>query len=152
MGRWEEYYLIESLNLNTPIKVTANNKWTWQATFKVGEVEYRFAADYDDDLDDDPAEWGVTFWNMSVPSHFSSGSTDLTGDAGTSSLKVFSGVASAFVKFIKQRKPDEFFFNAEEPSRVRLYNRLAKIVAQKSGYKMTKSLEDGDVFYEFEKK
>jgi len=151
MGRWEEYYLIESLNLNTPIKVTANNKWTWQATFKVGEVEYRFAADYDDDLDDDPAEWGVTFWNMSVPSHFSSGSTDLTGDAGTSSLKVFSGVASAFKQFIKAKKPDSFFFEADEPSRVRLYNRLAKIISQKLNYKLDSQKGFDDTVYQFTK-
>ena len=151
MGRWEEYYLIESLNLNTPIKVTANNKWTWQATFKVGEVEYRFAADLDDDLDDDPAEWGVTFWNMSVPSHFSSGSTDLTGDAGTSSLKVFSGVASAFKHFIKAKKPDSFFFEADEPSRVRLYNRLAKIISQKLNYKLDSQKGFDDTVYQFTK-
>lgn len=151
MGRWEEYYLIESLNLNTPIKVTANNKWTWQATFKVGEVEYRFAADLDDDLDDDPAEWGVTFWNMSVPSHFSSGSTDLTGDAGTSSLKVFSGVASAFKQFIKAKKPDSFFFEADEPSRVRLYNRLAKIISQKLNYKLDSQKGFDDTVYQFTK-
>ena len=151
MGRWEEYYLIEKLDLNVPVKVTANNKWTWQATFVVGEIVYRFAADVDDDAMSSDPGWGVTFWNMTKPTAFASGHTDITGDAGSSSLKVFSGVASAFKQFIKAKKPGSFFFSAEERSRVRLYNRFAKMIAKDFGYKMTKSLADGDYMYEFTK-
>ena len=122
--RWEEYYLIEKLDLNVPVKVVANNKMIWQATWEVNGVKFRFIAETDE-FDYNIPEWGITFWNMSTPSIFSSGSTDLTGDVGVSSLKVFSGVASAFKKFIRAKKPEYFFFSASEPSRVRLYNRLA---------------------------
>jgi len=157
MGRWEEYYLIESLNLNTPIKVTANNRMTWQAMFKVGDIDYRFAADlssYDEDWEDiaeHPAEWGITFWNMTKHTVLTAGHTDITGDAGTSSLKVFSGVASAFKQFIKAKKPDSFFFTADEPSRVRLYNRLAKIISQKLNYKLDSQKGFDDTVYQFTK-
>ena len=151
MGRWDEYYLIEKLDLNVPIKVVANNKWTWQAQWKVGDSKFQFVADLDDTMSSDPNDWGITFWNMSHPGDFTPGSTEITGDVGTSSLKVFSGVASAFKKFVKTKKPDLFFFSAEEKSRVRLYNRLAKMISKEFRYNMTKSLEDGDYIYEFRK-
>jgi len=149
--RWEEYYLIEKLDLNVPVKVILNNRYSWQATWEVNGVKFRFEADMDDP-DYDTPEWGITFWNMSTPSIFSSGSTDLTGNMGASSLKVFSGVASAFKKFIRAKKPEYFFFSANEPSRVRLYNRLAKMLASEFHYKMGKVQPDmDDAFYEFTK-
>ena len=149
MGRWDEYYLIEKLDLNVPIKVVANNKFTWQAQWEVGESKFQFAADAEEF--DNAVEWGITFWNMSHPGVITRGSTEITGDVGTSSLKVFSGVASAFKKFIKAKKPNLFYFSAEEKSRIRLYNRLAKMLAKEFKYNMTKTLEDGDYIYEFEK-
>lgn len=150
--RWEEYYLIEKLDLNVPVKVTVNNKILWQATWEINGVKFRFVADSEDEFGDDVfPEWSITFWNMSTPSIFSSGSADLTGDMGASSLKVFSGVASAFKKFIRAKKPQHFFFTAEEPSRVRLYNRLAKMIASEFHYKMEKDIDGSNAFYGFTK-
>lgn len=147
-----EFLLLEKLNMNKPIKVVANNKYTWQAQFNVADAPFRFVADFEENLAlDDPAEWGITFWNMKHPGSFTIGSTDITGDVGTSSLQVFSGVASALKKFIQAKNPDVFFFSAEEKSRVRLYNRFARMIAQKLNYKMDKTMEDGEYMYQFTK-
>ena len=145
--RLNDYYITEKLDLNVPIKIAANNAFTWQATFEVDGEKYQFVADLDDT--DDEGSWGVTFWDMSISGTFTRGSTRITGKMGTKALPVFSGVASAFKKFIKQRKPDNFFFSAEEPSRVKLYNRLAKMLAQKFNYKLDSEKQDGDSFYDF---
>lgn len=139
--------------MNVPIKVVGNDRYTWQAQFKIDQTLFQFVADMEEDLDfDEPEDWGVTFWNKSKTNRFGLGSTEITGDFGTSSLKVFSGVASAFKKFIQAKKPDMFFFSAEEKSRVRLYNRFAKMIAKETRYNMEKSLEDGDYLYQFTRK
>jgi len=154
MSRLNEYYLTEKLNLNVPVKVTANNAYTWQATFEVDGVLYRFAADFDDEPlpDEDEVSWGVVFFNMSEPTRFGIGSSKVTGKMGAKALSVFSGVASAFKKFISDRKPDEFFFTAEEPSRIKLYNRMAKMISQKFNYKLKNYRQEGDSIYEFTRK
>ena len=111
--------------------------------------------DYDDaDLGVDAISnsWGITFWNMSEPGMFTQGSTEISGKMGAKALQVFSGVASAFKKFIQQRKPNNFFFSAEERSRIKLYNRFAKMIAQKTNYKLDVGKQDGDAFYDFMRK
>ena len=153
-SRLTEYYINEKLDLNLPIKVVANNKYTWQAQWEVDGVLFQFAADLDDEPDfnypdDLPESWGVVFFNMSEPTRFGVGNSKLTGSMGGKSLKVFSGVASAFKKFISAKKPEEFFFTAEEPSRIRLYNRISKMISQKFPYKLKRYKEEGDSAYEF---
>lgn len=144
-------YLTEKLKLNIPVKVTANNAYTWQATWEVDGKKYQFVADWDE-IDADVSSWGITFWDMSISGTFTRGSTRITGEMGAKAFPVFSGVASAFKKFIEQKKPDNFFFSAEEKSRVKLYNRLAKMIAQKFKYKLDAGLQDGDSFYDFIRK
>ena len=143
-------YLTEKIDLNIPVKVIANNAYTWQATFEIDKVLYRFAADFDDDPlpNEEEVSWGIVFFNMSEPTRFGIGSSKMTGKMGS----VFSGVASAFKKFIQQRKPEEFFFTAEEPSRIKLYNRLAKMISQKFNYKLKNYRQEGDSVYEFTRK
>lgn len=154
MGKLQHYLIIEKMNLNTPVKVIANNSYMWMATWEVDGVIYKFGADYDDDPmpDQDESSWGVVFLNMSEPTRFGIGSSEITGKMGAKALKVFSGVASAFKQFIKDRKPEEFFFTAEEPSRIRLYNRMAKMISQKFNYKLKKYRDEGDSIYEFTRK
>jgi len=154
MGKLQEYLITEKLSLNVPVKVIANNAYTWQATFEVDGVLYRFAADFDDEPlpGEEELTLGIVFFNMSEPTRFGIGSSKMTGKMGAKALSVFSGVASAFKKFISDRKPYEFFFTAEEPSRIKLYNRLAKMISQKFNYKLKNYRQEGDSIYEFTRK
>ena len=73
---------------------------------------------------------------------------------GSKALEVFSYVGSALAKFIKDRDPKYFEFGADmgEPSRVQLYDRLAKMVARKFGYKYSSKTDYDEMVYEFERK
>jgi hypothetical protein len=154
MTRFNEYLITEKFNYNYPLKVVANNKYTWQAHFTVDDTLYKFAAD----MEEEPSamefgtasqEWSVVFFNMSKPGRFGIGNSEITGDKGTSALRVFSGVATALSRFIKDRKPPVFFFSAEERSRVRLYDRLAKMIVKLFRYKYEKDGDGIDSFYVF---
>jgi hypothetical protein len=146
-------YINEKINLNIPVKVIKNSKDTWMATFEVDEVLYKFEANFDADFgpDFDEPAWGIVFWNMTISSRFSRGSAKITGTMGGKSLKVFSGVASALKAFIRDKKPNAFFFTAEEPSRIKLYKRFTKIITQKFAYNLSSYEQEGDSFFEFTK-
>ena len=135
-----------------PVKVVRNEKHIWQSRFEVDGIKYSFIADLDDEIiEGEPPEWAITFFNDSKMTSWGIGSTEITGDMGARAILVFSGVASAFKKFIADKKPEAFFFTAEEPSRVKLYNRLSKMIVSKFRYKMERGGEKRDEFYSFYK-
>lgn len=65
-----------------------------------------------------------------------------TGNA----VLVFATVLDIISDFLKQRKPEEFSFGAKlnQPSRVKLYRRMAKEIEQKLQYKVTEEEVQGD--------
>lgn len=80
-------------------------------------------------------------------------SSSLTGDAGHGAVGIMRGVLGGIKKFLIRQSPRSFHFSAaaDEPSRVKLYDRAAPILAQQHGY--THEREDnGDVIhYQFKR-
>ena len=68
-------------------------------------------------------------------------------------VRVFGVVRRLVTKFIATRMPPrlEFAASSAEPSRVRLYDKLAQQV-EGMGYRLKRSVKGGDVVYEFQRK
>jgi len=80
--------------------------------------------------------YNVSFGIQYAPEEFRdkiSDQFDLTGLGNAT--KVLSGVVSSFKSFVKRTNPEVFIYSAEKGSRVRLYDRFAKIIEKESGYK-----------------
>lgn len=83
--------------------------------------------------------YNVSFGIQYAPEEFRDKVTDqfdLTGFGNAS--KVLSGVVDSFKKFLKRTNPEVFIYSAEKGSRVKLYDRFAKIIEREYGYKYEK--------------
>jgi hypothetical protein len=67
-------------------------------------------------------------------------------NTGGQHIKVFASVIDIVRDFVKRKQPDILFFTAEEPSRVKLYNRLAKQLAKMMGGKVVKDSYRGTAY------
>lgn len=132
--------LIEVYDAPGDWKMIQNNHEYYTADFTVGEEQYSFVAEYADGKN----MWWVDFIHAKHGSKISK-----TGK----SIEVFATVVDIFKAFVSAKKPMNIAFTAKEPSRIRLYDRLATMVSS-SGYQLTKSTPNGDatVLYHFEKK
>lgn len=45
-------------------------------------------------------------------------------------------------EWISKENPEVFFFSAKEPSRIKLYNRFAKVIENETNYKFDEELND----------
>lgn len=150
-----EYYITEKINLNKPVNVTQNDNTNWESKFTVGKEKYEFSAFsfewFDSKL---PEHQDIRKWEIQFETSGDSADIHQTGRQGPKALEVFSYVASSFAKFIKDKHPKYFEFGADkdEPSRIKLYDRLAKMVAKKFKYKLAMGSSYGDKEYYFERK
>ena len=148
ISRFQKHLLVEKVDLNYPVKVTSSGWDEFLTEFMVGEEKYSFEAqeyffedifgypEDDKDFEPDRHAWEVEFANISKhPGKDRWGINDLLG---MKALKVFSGVATSLKKFIKSENPYAFYFSAKEPSRVKLYNTMAKLISKKIPYKLQK--------------
>jgi len=119
-------YLKEIFSLKTPV-IDVHASGSYQLRFKVEGEEWMFLAN-DPDFSDD---WGIYFTKADVDP---SDPWSLTGDMGKKAFEVFSGVASALKKFIKEKDPEYFHFSAQGAKRIKLYKKMAKLIERKSGY------------------
>jgi hypothetical protein len=73
-----------------------------------------------------------------------------TGD----SVRIFSTVAKIVEEFIKERQPEKIQFSSKtkEPTRIKLYNMLAKKLADKYGYDVKNETEYDEYWYYLTKK
>ena len=83
--------------------------------------------------------WEVDFYDEN-------GETDLAPKRKGVAIKLFAALPQAIKMFIKDKKPKDFRFSAKtnEPSRVRLYDRLSKMI---KGYKLKRYTEKADNNY-----
>jgi len=140
-------YMTEKFNLNYPVKDISDNNDMWDGSFEVGSTLYSFMANeyfthevFEKEdfpyLNQRGWVWEIEFaaftGNMDSP-------WDISGKMGGRAQQVFSGVGTLLKKFIKARKPSAFYFSAKEPSRVKLYNHLSKLISKISGYRYEKS-------------
>jgi hypothetical protein len=140
--RFKEY-ITEKLNLNKPVSITKSTPVRFYTEFKVNGLNFNFFAIYNfiEILDDH--SWAVSF------TEGPDANIGITGISQGKAKKVFSAVATSFDKFIKTKKPKSFIFSAEETSRIKLYNRLAKMITKKYGYKFRTEDDFGNNEYIF---
>lgn len=144
-------YLNELFKTDVPVKITIKTNNDFKAVFTVGEIEYEFSAGKErlfrkifKDHRDPDSGWYITF------TAGEKGREDITGTGNA--IQVFAAVIKTFKIFIKSYHPHIFAFHAKEKSRVKLYDRFAKMI---TGYTLTK-IKDKGVFegewkYTFEK-
>jgi hypothetical protein len=128
-------YLNELFDTDIPVKVAAHSSDEFITKFKIGDIEYTFEADYDSE----DGEWYVSF---TAGAH----AENITGTG--KAAQVYAGVIKSFKMFIKLYRPAIFEFHAKERSRIKLYDRLAKMI---KGYKLTKSTGEMGLKYSFKK-
>lgn len=97
---------------------------SWDALFdaSTGEGYIDFKQSY-------PGDWSIAF---SID-----GNEEVSGEGDE--FKIFSTVVDIIKDFIEENKPTKIRFEAKESSRIKLYNRLAKVLGSKFGYKAKKT-------------
>jgi hypothetical protein len=150
----EREILNESLKSPYPYEIITKNaahfiaEWDIPGTGKTPSLEYRFQAmktslEFDTGIG---SSWDVEFI-ADVPARYG---TDILGTGNA--FRTFATVSAIMKDFLKAINPNVFYFSAEEPSRVRLYDRFAKQIKKITGYKFAKLLGEDDVLYILSKK
>lgn len=94
---------------------------SYVAEFDTGEIRYELEA-HETGGDADESD----YYTMEFTAHFDNHSSQDITNTGKS-LQVFATVTVIVRDFIKRNKPNVILFTAKEPSRVKLYDRLAKL-------------------------
>lgn len=97
--------------------------------------------------------WNVQFYKDVVGGKVMT-TTKLTGDSGGAAVGIMRKIGSAVDSFVDHQKPAAFKFAADEdePSRVKLYDRISRIMADRHGYDMQRSSDGNQVTYQFTRK
>lgn len=120
-------YLIETLKGYVPYKWLYIREDMAKATFDINGLTYYVFISEDDPVDD-PHIWDVVFQLADPPPGL--GLYDITGTKNA--FTVFATVMNIIQEFVSKRSDDirAITFTAKEPSRQRLYDRLAKMLIQ----------------------
>ena len=121
------------------IKWSKRTSKAWAGDFEVEDRKFEFAAFKGVDASaifpltdkdvDKKQTWDVVFYQTEPElSH------DITG--GGKPVEVFNKALLAFKEFVKGAKPKYIAFTAKEPSRMKLYNIMAKKLARGLGFKV----------------
>lgn len=122
-------------------KVVKANDSTFTTEFHVGGKRYSFDAMRVPGKEDG---WSIIFSLHRGP-HDRVGTTrQVKGHSAADAMGVFRQVGRSLDLFLGRQKPAEFEFSAagDEPSRVKLYDRLSTALAERHGYKMTRTHYD----------
>jgi hypothetical protein len=148
--------------MDTPvsIKITQNDPYGYgfETEFEAGGEKYLFAAFLDDS---EEQEFEVVFsrvYRLPTSGRLST-KFDVMADMDIkSALAVFSGVKKSLEAWLHtnemQVKPPIFYFSAKEldASRVKLYDKFAKMIARKTKFKLERKSHGKQVFYSFSPK
>jgi hypothetical protein len=147
--------------MDTPvsIKITQNDPYGYgfETEFEAGGEKYLFAAFLDDS---EEQEFEVAFSRYITKANGRRSSKfDVMADMDIkSALAVFSGVKKSLEAWLHtnemQVKPPIFYFSAKEldASRVKLYDKFAKMIARKTKFKLERKSHGKQVFYSFSPK
>lgn len=127
-----------------------NWKWTTQTdesyvgTFDINDITY----------DVEIGKYSETEWEVVFGAD---GEFKLTGDLVDNPgavLAMFSTIAEMVLVFMKKEHPLELVFSADnsEPSRVKLYQRMSKQLAQATGYHLETYIKSGETFFRLAQK
>lgn len=130
--------LNEVFNKPGAYEITKSSENLFKAKFLVKDNNYEVTAENHDD-----EGWLFEFTL--------DGEAELTGTGNE--FEVFATVKEVFTVFIKKMKPEKFTFGAseDEPSRVKLYKRMAKQIASKFNYDLSERREGSEFMFEFSK-
>ena len=161
MKTFHQIILNELFDSKIKLNVTEDNAHKFSAFFKVPMenkedfFEFQFTADKGvwNGPNQDEDMWEILF----LRSYHAPGADaiGLFGDmTSKETLATFSGVKAALLKWYNSQKPDYFSFTAksDEKSRVKLYNKFAKIIAKKLNLKLVTGKVRSNDKYVFSKK
>jgi hypothetical protein len=124
---------------------TNANDTSFSAEFEIDDRLYEVeGAAYPIDNSDNPKmKWEISFTM--------DGELSATGTG--QEFAVFATVREVFEWFVKKYEPRVFVFTAstDEPTRVKLYNRLSKQISSKFKYQLATETKWGEAFYHFTK-
>jgi len=95
---------------NAEIILTSGDKWYYNAT---------------NDFNED--NWGIAFYAPTL-------SPGIRGDKNKVALETFAAVEKLTKEFLKEFKPERFYFSASGVSRIKLYHTLAKKILKDGTY------------------
>lgn len=113
--------LIEVFDNPLKYEITTSGGASYVGDFDVGDTNYEFEAHQTSGGVDDPDYYTIEF-TANTNNRTSQGITN-TGNA----LQVFATIKAMVSEFIKLNNPEAILFTAKEPSRVKLYDRMAKL-------------------------
>lgn len=156
-------YLNEKINLNYKLDYIKDFGDQWESTFDVDGTKFQFQAIlYNADLfptildvisfydENIKRLWEIEFRVTEFDYEKGGDPFIISGEMGSKAIQVFSGVATSLKKFISGEKPGVFFFSAKESSRIKLYNRMSKMIARAvSLYGLKKVQSHGESHYIF---
>jgi len=128
-------YLKEIFDTKVSLDITHTTPKDYQIRFDVDGDEWMFLAR--DHLFAD--DWEIFFYRVEETTN----PWSLKGLSGGKAVKIFSGVIAALTKFVKEKDPEYFHFNAEGASRIKLYKKLAQMVERKSPYQFITTKKSG---------
>lgn len=109
--------------LDNPLKWerTQSGGTSYIADFDIGDINYELEAHETDGGIDDPDYYTIEF-----TANIGNKATQEITKTGNS-LQVFATITAMIKEFIKLNNPAAILFTAKEPSRAKLYDRLAKL-------------------------
>ena len=131
--------LKELFNTNVPFEIKADSGSKIRYRFEVNKMLFSVVfSKYKERV------WVFSFSNVSKKS------IQITGSG--SALEVFSSIKTIFFDFIKRKNPDEIKFaaDAEEPSRVKLYDRFVKLLSGQ--FDVERSTDPHEIYYSLRRK
>ncbi len=135
--------LLELFNKPGHYKWYKKTSTLWKGEFKLGGITYGFTSDFLTHHEDEGVTWEV-FFTIETPRIDDAGhiqSKFLASETGNE-VEVFSTVLAMLTDFASNVQPDLIMVSAslKEPSRIKLYKRMAKR-AGLMGYKLLEDYE-----------
>jgi hypothetical protein len=151
---WTDILFTESMNTNVPVRVTTDDYTVFETLFTVAGHQYMFSAVRG------RKDSEISF-HRKVKNPDMLGGTDsewdVTNDLSLKdTLKVFAGVKSSLDKWVKREREARrdliFYFTskADEASRMKLYDKFAKLLSKKMGLHLQKGSWYNEIRYDFQ--
>jgi hypothetical protein len=160
MKKWTE--LIELMDAPVSIRIIVDDLFGdgFETTFEAAGDTYHFAAFLESDPETRNYEFEITFSRFDLKQKGrGKAKFDVLGDRDlAATLAVFSGVKKSLEKWLARMEEEwvtnfKFYFSARirEKSRIKLYDKLAKLIARKAKAKLTRKGSAQSIYYSFQK-
>lgn len=118
-------------------QVETNTAKYFSAAFNIGDGKYTVEANHTNKT------WQIVFARNG----------DYKATSTGNEFEVFATIKAIVNDFVTKKQPTNFQFSAasDEPTRIRLYDRMAKGLSDQHGYKLERKAGDGGIYYIFTK-